>query len=521
MSRWCSALLLILMFQAPAQAQEATAQAIETMLNAIPRSPLASYSLDLGALNRFYEMRNYAPAWQGSAAKSDAGMALHTLEAASAEGLNPSDYHTVALAARAASHAPDADMAYDIFLSASLLQYSKDVRRGRVAPDVVGDVALPADGFDAVTAMSNALAHGNFSEYLAQLPPPHAQYQALKLALQHYRTLEKSGGWRQIPGGSEIKFGEDDPRTDLLRARLTAEGYFPSSGSGDSASLLVAVRDFQEHSGLEVDGRVGRKTLTALNVPVSERIDQIIANMERWRWVPRHFDSVYIEVNTADASLRAVRDGKIVLSSRIIAGKPRSPTPIFTAEVTGVTVNPYWHVPVSIARNEILPQVRRNPDYLEKHHMYIDAAGMVHQNPGPDNSLGLVKLEMPNVFNTYLHDTPARNLFASNERFLSHGCMRVEQIQALASFVLTGDPTEGLPQLQAAIDAGANQLLSLDKPIPVYVFYWTAMAGATGETDFRSDVYGRDRLLLAALAGQHDIGRVTLDMNESCRPLPG
>jgi murein L,D-transpeptidase YcbB/YkuD len=217
-------------------------------------------------------------------------------------------------------------------------------------------------------------------------------------------------------------------------------------------------------------------------------------------------------VNTADATLKVVDNGKIVLTSRIIAGKPATPTPIFAAQVVALTVNPYWNIPATIARKEILPKERRHPGYMASQHIFAAGDGTLKQQPGTDNALGFLKLEMPNRFNSYLHDTPARGLFARNDRHFSHGCMRVQQIAPLASYVLTGDTAAAKDKLAALIATGVNQRISLDKTVPVYVLYWTAIADQDGAVSFRPDIYGRDGRLLAALAG-HLFGRVSLNVN--------
>jgi murein L,D-transpeptidase YcbB/YkuD len=356
------------------------------------------------------------------------------------------------------------------------------------------------------------LKDNRLAGFLAQLAPPHQAYRGLKKALAAYRELAARGEWPDI--GNDLEDWETNAsQATLLRNRLALEDPVLTAES----DLRPAILRFQQHHGLAADGRVGPRTMQALSVPPSERAAQIAVNMERWRWVPSAFGPRYILVNAADATLVLIDIGKVVLTSRVIVGKPATPTAMFGASVTDVTVNPFWNIPASIVRNEILPKARRNPGYLADNHIVSDGEGGYRQMPGADNALGRIKFEMPNRFSAYLHDTSAPALFARDERHLSHGCIRVQQIRALGSFALTGDPVAGLEKIDAAIESGETQRLALDAPLPVYVLYWTAIANGDGTVDFRPDVYGRDQELLAALAGRHLLGRVTMNYDTECR----
>jgi murein L,D-transpeptidase YcbB/YkuD len=225
-------------------------------------------------------------------------------------------------------------------------------------------------------------------------------------------------------------------------------------------------------------------------------------------------------VNVPDASLVAVRANQIVLASRVVVGRPSDPTPILRTSITGVTVNPPWDVPMSIARHEYLPKLRKDSSYLADHHIFIKERGddpsgalvawskmgpgdfnfHLRQEPGPDNALGRLKLEMPNKYSVYLHDTPNRTVFANDYRDLSHGCMRVDRILELASVVLTGDASTESDTLHAMIDNGATATLALGAPLPVYALYWTAFVNNAGELQFRRDLYSRDERLIALMS---------------------
>lgn len=242
------------------------------------------------------------------------------------------------------------------------------------------------------------------------------------------------------------------------------------------------------------------------------RVGTIIANMERWRWVPRSFGPRYVSVNVAGATLEAVDNGTVILTSPVIAGKPETRTPLFSTTAVSLTINPSWHVPTPIVRKEIMPHLRANSGYLARKHMVWSQGGGIRQLPGAGNALGVLKFEMPNEFDTYLHDTPSRSLFAKADRHLSHGCIRVGKIQQLGSFALTGDPDAGLDRIHSLIITHATRTISLDESLPVYVLYRTAIADADGAVNFVPDVYGRDQRLLSALAVQHLSNRVTMNV---------
>lgn len=403
------------------------------------------------------------------------------------------------------------------------LRYAKAVAFGQLS---AAEVRIPSDmprtGFDPGAALAR-LRTGGLDEALASLPPPHPAYHHLVEALARYRGIADRGGWPGVPNGPLIVLGSQGVRVSLLRRRLAAEG-----ASRDSAAdgrvfderLEKSVIEFQRRHGLAPDGRVGPKTLATLNVPVQARIAQIIANLERWRWVPRDLPLPRVEVNTAAAELGVVEAGGEALRMRVVVGSPRHPTPLLQSEIRAVVVNPPWNVPASIWRNEIRPRLRRDPTYLaanemrilgreqDPHGLEIDwrredgglAALRIQQRPGPWNALGRVKFDMPNRFTVYLHDTPARAVFKKPDRALSHGCVRLEEPEALLAYLFRsrGDP----PPLPAEGDAGprATRAVPAPKPLPVYLLHWTAFVSTGGAVHFREDLYGYDARITTRLS---------------------
>jgi murein L,D-transpeptidase YcbB/YkuD len=382
--------------------------------------------IEWAVVEAFYAERDYRPAWTESQALTTEGEAARdAILQAAKEGLNSSDYHAAAL-----RNDPPADVdaaaRYDLLLSDAFLRYARDVRVGRVSPEEVGfDVDLPDQSFDPVHDTNAALGQGALAAFIADLPPPHPQYAALRTALAHYLALEPNGERR-------------------------------------------------------------------------DRIDVIEANMERWRWLPRAFEPRRVEVNVPSASLIVFDSDAPLFASRVVVGRPKDPTPILFATATGVIANPSWHIPMKIVRKEILPKGR---GYMESHHMVARMGddGEMHyrQLPGAKNALGRLKIEMPNRFDVYLHDTPVRSAFAQSDRDLSHGCMRVEQIVPLASFALAGDSQSDVDMLEQAIAKGTTRHFEVAEPLPVYVHYWTAFADDKGEIRFYPDIYGRDAKLIA------------------------
>lgn len=398
----------------------------------------------------------------------------------------------------------------------ALATYARDLALGRPELRALDhDAVLPQAQFDPQLAVADALRTGHVSGLPAQLAPPYREYAQLKAALARYRAIAATGGWPVLKGpAKDFAQSGDAP---LLRRRLAFEDNALSADA--QADLTDGLKRFQLRHGLEGDGVLGRATLAALNVSAQARADTIMANMERWRWLPRTLEADHIEINAAAADLTLTLAGRPVLASRVIVGRPHDPTPILRAEAAGMTVNPPWNVPTTIAAREILPKLKRDPSWLASQDMVLlngppgDPQGRtvnwravpagtfpyrIRQHPGPKNPLGQVKLELPNRFDVYLHDTPGRAAFANTERHLSHGCVRVEQILPLASYALSAD-LASMEKIVAAIDTEETSYLPLQRKLPVYFLYWTAFPDKDGNIAFRDDIYGRDKRLLKAL----------------------
>jgi murein L,D-transpeptidase YcbB/YkuD len=455
-----------------------------------------------------YDARNFAPAWSGdSDADSRAQTARFALEHAADQGLRPSDY-TSGLAAWKDPPKAGSDAAkFDIALTEALLRYASDVRYGRLRPrDVYKDVKLlPPQDYEMVPDLDAAISHNTLEKFLASLPPPDPRYQGLVAALARYRAIQAQGGW---PKGAKN-----------LAQRLAFEDPELAANPSDE-DVHRAIFRFELRNGLKPDGKVGPDVAKALSLPAAWRVQQIIANMERWRWLPRTFERHYIMVNVPDQGLDYMIDGQSVLYSKVVIGRKKTPTPILHTWVKAIVANPPWDVPDFIAAADLLPHLRKSSNYLASRN-YVLADGpandphgesvnwhgvsghnipyQIQQLPGPANVLGVLMMDMPNDYDVYMHDTPNKKLFDSNMRQMSNGCIRVQQILPLASLILTDDAQAGLDQVNAAIATQQTQRIELESLFPTYLVYWTAIAGPEGTAGFRPDIYDRDQILIAKL----------------------
>jgi len=399
----------------------------------------------------------------------------------------------------------------DVMATWSILRAAHIIAGQRADPTIIPGWSLKVPDLSVVQSIITAVRNDRVQTLFDDLRPTADAYRALRVAYLRYRSLAAEA-WPALDTSGEVRVDANDARLPEVARRLIILGDL-SEGDTTRSTLPDAIRHFQRRHGLAVDGRVGRATLSALNVPPAARATQIAANLEYWRRLPRVWPTRYIAVNAAAAELAFVNAGAPTYTSRVIVGDPRHPTPIMTANITAVTFNPSWTIPYSIATKEILPRLRRDRTYLERSNIAIlgretDPFGLqvdwpaysrtnfpfeLRQKPGPHNALGVVKFEMPNKFDVYLHDTPDRSLFAREARTLSHGCVRVDSVQDLAQRLIE-DPAIWLESnLKSAIAEGRTVTVPLASPIPVYLLYLTAYAGEEGIINFRPDVYGRDR----------------------------
>ncbi len=468
-------------------------------------------------LRRFYEARSYQPAWQGRQGQ----VAVQTLLRSGTHGLDPGQYHATELAERQRKldrRTPVADRAaWDVAVSRALLHLAVHLGQGQVQPElrqVKNAAAKPPP--DPAVALERA-AQGNPAEEIEALAPANDAYARMRHALARLHGIAAAGGWGTVPPGPALSAGATGPRLLALRHRLAAEGLVPVAQTpAFDAALLEGVKRFQDAHGLLPTGKVDEATVSELNVPVESRIQTVILNLERLRWMRRAPAPKGLTVNIPAFELELRDAGKAVLTSRIVVGKSWSPTPVFSDEVVSVILNPAWNVPESITKDEIAPALAKDSGYLARKHMRLfrgdeevdpasvdwsgDLAGVsVRQDPGADNALGRIKFQMPNKYDVYLHDTPAGHLFARETRAFSHGCIRVEKPMELALALLGDQPDWPETRIEEVISSEKTTEVKLSRPVPIDIAYFTAWTTPGGELRFGPDIYGLDRELAAAL----------------------
>lgn len=487
----------------------------------------------LDEARRFYRAKGPEPVWWSDGAWSPrARAAVRALQEAGREGLDPGDY-LVGVTPALPEDGPPARIAEaELLLSAGLLHYIVDVGAGQLAPkEVDPELYVYPRRIDAAAALAAGLAAPDFDAWLASLPPRGEGYARLRDALARYRALAAAGGWPRLPDGPNLAAGDRDPRVAILRRQLGVVGDLaaepapagPSESREFDAALDGAVRRFQRRHGLVVDGVVGPRTRAALDLGAEARVVQIRLNMERLRWIEEDPVSRYIVVNIAGFELRAIENGRTVHKMPVIAGRESRRTPVFSDRMTDLVFLPSWTVPPRIARRDLLPKLKRDPDYLARENIRVfeswasdacevDPEGIdwasispreltykFKQEPGPRNPLGRVRFTLSNRFDIYLHDTPNLRLFERPARAFSSGCIRVGDARALAAFALQGNVNWPQARIEAAMSQPETQVVPLHEPLAVYVTYMTAWVDEDGTLNFRDDVYGRDRLLAEAL----------------------
>ncbi len=497
-------------------------------------------------VKNFYDSAGYGLAWvQGGKPTPQAVAISRMLLDADGKGLSPDDYDgprwtdRIARLRQPSPPPSDTDLAkFDLAMTVCTMRYVSNLHSGRVNPKTLYlGIDLDRRKFDLSVFLRQQLVNAdseNLKSAFARVEPPFDAYRRLEAVLPAYEELASKDDAEQLPVPSKtVNPGDSYTGVRRLASLLRLVGDLPADATVSTdppvyqQPLLDAVKKFQGRHGLEIDGRLGARTLKQLDVPLSVRAEQIRLAMERWRWVPHHFARPPIIINVPEFILRCWNDSNHnVLQMKVVVGKAyHHRTPIFFDDLRYVIFRPYWDVPLSIVRAEMIPKIHRDPDYLAENDFEVttsdgtvvsedavsgdvlegiaSGALMVRQKPGPKNALGLVKFIFPNDYNVYLHGTEAPQLFARSQRDLSHGCIRAEDPVGLAAWVLRDQPPWDRVHIVAAMNDGDNSRVNLNKPIPVLIVYGTAAVRPTGNVQFFNDIYGYDTELEQALAKAH------------------
>jgi murein L,D-transpeptidase YcbB/YkuD len=469
---------------------------------------LFSRKAERAAIEAFYRDRGFAPLWVDKGAPSSrAEAAIAFLTTVDADGLEPADYQ----APQFKSGDPEALAEAELRFTDTLLTYARHAQIGRVHfTRVDADIFYNLQSPDPATVLAELAGATSIAEALARFQPQHSGYRELKAKLAEVRAGGSEVRPPRIENGPVLKLSKvpvRDPRVPHLRARLGISG--DAENLAYDKPLAEAIQIFQRDHQLAANGNLTPETLEALNAQHREsNADIVVANMERWRWVPHDLGASYVMVNIPDYTLRVVANGRVVWSTRIVVGKPgKLATPIMSETMKFITVNPTWNVPPSIVNNEYLPVLQQDPWALERVGLRVeqnrDGTTRIYQPPGDGNALGRIRFNFPNKFLVYQHDTPDKQLFARDRRAYSHGCMRVQNPDKYAEVLLSlANPSEGytLERIHG-LYGDTERNINLATPIPVHLTYQTAFVDDAGKLVIREDIYGRDTRLLAEQSG--------------------
>ena len=413
------------------------------------------------------------------------------------QGISDSIPYLSVLTNRLYNNDNNIDPETELLMSAGYLVYAKKTVGGIIDPALAKtiDWNLPTKKLsytDLLDSFLQAPHQANLKEKTNI-----SQYFQLQSYLQKYREMEKKGRWKTIPtdpNKKTLKPGDSSFIIPMIKERLLFTEDLTSNNQSNlyDATLTAAIIRYKKRNGNKLDSTITATHIAEMNVPLSKRIEQIMVNMERCRWIPViPADATYLFVNIPEYRLHYIKNGKTYFESDVVVGKPATKTVIFSGDMKYVVFSPYWYVPSSIIKKEVKPGMARNKNYLANHRMEWNG-GKVRQLPGPSNSLGLVKFIFPNSNNIYMHDSPAKSLFNEENRSFSHGCIRVAKPRELAISILADDPNWNPEKIDLAMNAGKEQSYTLKKTLPVYIGYFTAWVDQEGLLNFRKDIYSRD-----------------------------
>ncbi|MFO8148557.1 MAG: L,D-transpeptidase family protein [Gillisia sp.] len=489
--------------------------------------PILYGSTDVRLFNKdsviaFYLARDFKPAWININFRNSL---IDTLKAAHSQGLFFKDYHGEELEKQLlkVANLDEKQLSeLDMLLTDAFFKFMDHLYNGKVDPKKLHRVwDVPKKQPSKLKLLEAAVKENNLEIALSQLRPVHPVYKDLIAAGKEYRKLkEDAANFKKIERGALIKPGQQDQRMKEIQFRLLHLGYLNSlklGGSHYDHETVEAIKKIQKDYGLLADGIIGNKTIALLNKGYEDRYDQILVNLERWRWYPRDLGSHYILVNIANFRLQVVREKDTISTLKTIVGRVSRKTPIFSEEIDHLIFNPSWTIPPTIKSKDVIPGVRKNPNYLRNKNIQVynnkgeklDPSKIdwmkgevrsftYRQPPGSSNPLGRVKIMFPNRYLVYLHDTPSQSIFDQNSRAQSSGCVRVENAIDLSKYLLQDQPDFTSEVIDSIIKRGNIKRIDMKQKVNIHHFYWTAWR-ENGKTIFTDDIYNYDEAILNAL----------------------
>lgn len=500
---------------------------LETLLNQ-SFLEIDGAALDTSQIKAFYSVKGFQPVWSRNPRLAQKFLTI--LKSARNEGLNPADYHVDQI--EAAINQNRMDNQAELLMTNGLITYIKHMLEGRVAPEEfrrISFVSMPKP--EAWQMLYQAVTDDQ--DVMERLGPQTKDYDTLKQTLASLRRIKENGGFTKIPKGKTIAPGESSDRVPTIRKRLREEGYSISNIDSEKYTdeLQATVKKFQWRHGLPTDGKIDSDTLERMNISVDQKMNTVMLNMERWRWLPRDLGYKHILINIAGFYAEFSKDGSVIKHTKAIIGRPYRKTPEFTSYVTEVIFNPYWHVPTMIAVQDLLPKILSDPGFFNKEKFKVftikdkglspispDSVSwsslgegrfpyVLRQEPGPLNSLGPMKFSIYNPWNIYLHGTPHKELFDKAFRAFSSGCIRLEEPQAFASLLREDVVNINDETVRDAFDAAIaeeketpNLTFKLTSTAPIiHVTYMTSFVDENNEVHYNDDIYEKDAPLIAML----------------------
>lgn len=456
-----------------------------------------------GNMRDFYNMRNFEYAWFDSKGLTEQALGFRSLYKYSTDSVNKKldqQLDDLLLHEKKIEANDPSIVAIELQLTRRFVQFILDAYKDNNIEARDLESFIPIKKVPLMQFADSVLSRkSEDAEKYASINPG---YKALREELKKYVAIVKKGNWDTIAvTKAKYAVGKNFPEIQHFKNRLAASGEFTVTGDTTkifTPELEEAIKQYQSTHGITADGKITPALIKSLNVPASARMAQILINMERMRWMPTHKEGKLIMVNIPEFTLHVSEGESHVQHMPVVVGKEGHTTVMFADDLEYVVFSPYWNVPPSIVRNEILPAMNKNSDYLEKNNMEIVSGGgkglpTIRQKPGPTNSLGRVKFLFPNSFNIYFHDTPAKNLFEQDRRAFSHGCIRLGDPVWMANYLLQDSPEWTPDKIEDAMNSGTEKTVKLKKPVPVIITYYTVWVDENNKLNFREDIYNNDK----------------------------